>query len=435
MLLMDGEGGSEVYSAANSKDQAKRTWDDSVKFLKRNEDFHEMITLRYNTVHHHDSDSFYSPLSADSSNLDGLNPHCVIYDELHAADTRTLWDVMEDAFGARSQPLMFIITTAGFNKFSVCYEQRRHCTNVLDSIKNPGLQYHDESYFSYIAEPDEGEDPYSESAWYKGNPNLGVSKNVAYLEEQAEKAKNIPSKEPSFFIKQVDYWTNVSERWLNVNLWLKSEIIEESEALRHQCYAGLDLSTNTDVTAFVRIFEPGTVHPSRYYVLPRFYFPEDNLRMRVLRDKVPYDVWAREGWLQLTPGNSVDLGVIREDVLEKNGETFISALGVDPWKAAALVHDFEEYGMQCFAVQQGYKTMTAPCMLLERMILQGAVAFDGNPMLTWMIGNCAVSYDRNECLKPDKEASNERIDGVAATVTALAVVIEQGGAPPLLTVA
>ena len=434
MLLMDGEGGAEVYSVANTRDQAKICWSDAITFLKRNSDFWEMVTVRYNQINVPETASKFVPAAADSTNLDGLNPHCVIYDELHAAENRDLWDIFEDAFGARDQPLMLIITTAGFNKYSICFEQRRHCENVLEGAVT-NLDYYDERYFAYIAEPDDKDDPYDATTWIKGNPNLGVSKSIEYVQDQADKAKNMPSKEPSFFIKQLDRWVNVSNRWLNVNMWLDQKTIPEAKAARHPCYAGLDMSTNIDVTCFLRLFSPGTVHPTKFYVLPKFYFPAENLRDRVVRDKVPYDVWSNDGWLNFTQGNSVDTGHIRDDVLQFGHDTFISALGVDPWKATALVSDFESYGHQCFAVQQGYKAMTAPCMLLERLILADMITSDGNPMMSWMLGNCCVSYDNNENIKPDKKNSNERIDGVSALLTALAVYIEQEGSPPILTIA
>ena len=435
LLLMDNEGGAEVYSAANTRDQAKRTWNDSVKFLKKNTDFHEMIAIRYNTVHYHDADSFYSPLAADSQTLDGLNPHGVVYDELHAAPNRELWDVLEDALGSRSQPLFFVITTAGFDKFSICYEQRRHCANFLESVVNPELDYLDERYFAYIAEIDLDDDPYDEDSWEKGNPNLGVSKDREYLREQAERAKNLPSKEPSFLVKQINYWVNAAVRWLNQNLWLKHEIINASCTNRKRCFAGLDMSTNTDLTAFVRIFAPGTAHPTKYYILPKFFYPEGNLAERVKQDRVPYDKWAKQGWITLTEGNSVDTNVVRDDILGWSKETFIAALGVDPWKATALVSDFDAFGHDCYSVQQGYATMTAPCMLLERLVLKDMIVWDGNPVMTWMVGNCAIDTDKNENIKPDKENSNERIDGISALLTALAVYLEEEGSPPVLTIA
>ena len=195
------------------------------------------------------------------------------------------------------------------------------------------------------------------------------------------------------------------------------------------------MSTNIDVTAFVRLFPPGTVHENKFYVLPAFFYPEDNMEERVLRDKVPYREWAAKGWLQLTKGNSVDTGHIRDFVADVSQETFISALGVDPWKATALVSDFEAIGHRCYSVSQGYAAMTAPCLLLERLVLKDMIVWDGNPMLSWMVGNCAVDVDRNENIKPDKENSNERIDGVSALLTALAVYLEDEGAPPMLTIA
>jgi phage terminase large subunit-like protein len=435
MLLMDGEGGAEVYSAANTREQAKRTWDDSNKFLKRNPDFHSLVTLRYNTIHAPDTDSFYSPLAADSSNLDGLNPSGVVYDELHAAPDRKLWDILEDAFGSRSQPLYFVITTAGFDKFGICFEQRRHILNVLDAVENEELDYQDDYYFGYVAELDPDDDPYDEENWIKGNPNLHISKDLEYLREQAGRAKRIASKEPSFFIKQINLWVNTAVRWLNQNLWLKHEVQPEEVVMRHRCYAGLDMSTNIDVTAFVRIFSPGTYHPSKFYILPRLYFPKDNLEERCLRDKVPYREWADKGWLQLTEGNSVDTIHIRDDVTLAGQQTFISAIGVDPWKATALVSDFEALGHRCYAVSQGYAAMTAPCLLLERLVLKDMIVWDGNPMFTWMVGNCAVDIDKNENIKPSKEESNERIDGISALLTGLAVLLEDEGAPPILTIA
>lgn len=415
MLVADGEEGAQVYSAATKKDQAKIVWDAACKIAQKSGI--RQTSLHWNSLRVKATNSRFEPLASDSKRLDGLNPHCAVLDELHEWPDRGLWDVIEDAFGARTQPLMFVITTAGFNRDSICYQQRSHGVSILESVNG---SYVDDTYFVYIADVDEEDlDKWKEEVvWFKSNPCLGAAKKIDYIRDLCNKARLMPQKENAFKNKQLDIWTEAEVRWLDMERWdLCGKPIDRARLSRRHCFSGLDLSSIQDLTANVLLFPPGP-YPE-WTILPHFYLPKDNLEKRERADKVPYSKWVREGFITLTPGEIIDLSFVKRDMLRLKEEFNIVEVGFDPWKAVEIATSLQGEGMKMVQMRQGHGTLGAPTTDLELKHLRGELRHGGNPVLRWMARNSAVIKDSNDNIRPDKKHSGQRIDGIVATIMAL----------------
>lgn len=431
MLCMDYEEGSQVYCAATKERQAKIVWDLAKKMVHKSKELRKMIRAFHNTLIHGASNSKFLPLGADSHTEDGLNPHCVIFDELHAQQNRNLWDVLEDAFGARSQPLMLAITTAGTNRDGICYHQRQHCVNFLD----PESDITDDRYFAFIATLDD-EDmdvdgwQFDKENWIKSNPMLeapgrNASKRMDWMEDQAAKAKAMPSKEFAFMNKQLNIWTDGETKWIDMAKWDKCKGEIDTDLLKgSECYVGIDLSSKYDITAMVLLFPPSAY--DKWVVLPFFYIPKDNIREKIKMDKVPYDQWVEKGLVTATDGDLVDLDFLKHDFLSIGKSYQILEAGYDPWKGTELATSLENEGYEMVLMNQGHKTLFPGTDSLETKIHKGEIMHDGNPVLRWMIKNTTLRFDPNGNGIPDKKNSYSRIDGVSALVNAMGRAIVAG---------
>lgn len=434
MLIADHEEGAQVYAVATKRDQAKIVWDAACKIASKSGI--RQTSLHWLSLRMKSTNSRFDPLASDSENLDGLNPHCAICDELHEWPDRGLWDVIEDSFGARSQPLMFVITTAGYNKHGICYQQRTHGVSILEG--SASRKYCDDTYFVYIADMDESirikkdgtsetyYDWQNEDRWYEANPCLGAAKKLDYMRDQCNKASLMPGKENAFLNKQLDVWTEVQKRWLDMSRWdACGGEIDRALLHRCKCYVGIDLSSTTDITAVVLLFPPGP-YPE-WTVLPFFFLPEDNLRRAAKRDRVPYLDWRKQGLLLTTPGDVIDLEFIREFVIKLGAEFQIVEIGFDPWKAVEIATKLEGEGFVMVQMRQGHATLGPPTSDLEKKVLKKEIRHGGHPILRWMATNTAVIRDSNDNIRPDKGGEGEgktkkqrnRIDGIVALVMAL----------------
>jgi phage terminase large subunit-like protein len=296
LLVADGERGAEVYSAATTRDQARIVFDEAKRMVASSPALRRRVEPLINNLHVAATASRFMPLSADSSTMDGLNVHGAIIDELHAHKTRGVVDVLDTATGARRQPLLFEITTAGYDRHSICYEHHDYSGKVLGGV----LQ--DDSWFAYIAAADEGDDWTSPAVWRKANPNFGISVKEDDLARKAEKAIALPGAQNAFRRLHLNEWTEQAERWIDMAAWDACDGPVDLEALRGRpSFGGLDLSTTTDVTALAWVFPPYG-GDERWRVLSRYFVPEDNLRKRAERDRVPYDLWAAQGFIEATSG-------------------------------------------------------------------------------------------------------------------------------------
>lgn len=425
LTFFDGEGRSEVYSAATTRDQAKIVFDTAGRMHRMMEpELRQQITAYKGSLFSDDGSAF-KPLSSDYNSLHGLNIHGAVIDEFHAHKNRHLNDVIDTATGARRQPLLYYITTAGHDRNSVCYELHDHGIKILEGILN------DDSMFVYIATLDEGDDWTDETNWFKANPNLGVSVKLDDLKRKGERAQQIPAQQNAFRNLHCNEWTEQAVRWMDMSRWDECGEPIDIESLRGRaCYAGVDLSTKIDISAVVLLFPPRD-DTERWVCLPYFYVPEENIRKRADRDRVPYDVWRSDGFIHATEGNVVDFRAIRNQIrdMSENEGFLIQQIAFDPWNATEFATEIQEMGFKVVEVRQGARSLSEPMKLLEALVLEKQITHGGNPVLRWMASNIAVRSDPNENIAPDKEKSSERIDGIVALIMAMSRAIaevEQG---------
>ena len=358
--------------------------------------------------------SFYQVLSAESYTKHGLNVHGVIFDELHAQPNRALYDVMIHGSGdARKQPLFFLITTAGTDRNSICYEVHQKAEDILNGRK------HDETFYPVIYGIDEKDDWTDEKNWYKANPSLDVTVDIDKLRTAFINAKENPAEENLFRQLRLNQWVKQSIRWMPMDKWdLCSFEIDQDKLTGRTCYAGLDLSSTTDITALSLVFPPED-EEDKYIVLPFFWLPEETLDLRVRRDHVPYDTWKQKGLIMTTEGNVVHYGFI-EKFIEELGKKFnIKEIAYDRWGAVQMVQNLEGMGFTIVPFGQGYKDMSPPTKELMKLVLEQKIAHAGNEVLRWMMDNIFIKTDPAGNIKADKEKSTEKIDGAIATIMAL----------------
>jgi phage terminase large subunit-like protein len=365
--------------------------------------------------------SKFEPLGRDSDSMDGLNVHGAIVDEVHAHKSRDVWDLLDTATGSRRQPLMFGITTAGFDRQSLCYELHTYSEQVLKRV------IEDDSFFGVIYTLDEGDDWENERAWPKANPNLGVSKKWDDMRRKAARAKEMPSALNNFLRLELNVWTQSVTKWVPTEKWRACGGYVDADGLSGRtCYGGLDLSSTTDISAFVLVFPPQG-EDDAYQVLCRFWVPEVAMRLRSRRDKVPYEAWVRQGLITATPGEVIEYDYILQQIDEDAQRYDLAEVAFDRWGSTQISQTLENQGLTMVQFGQGFASMSAPMKELERMILAGELAHGGNPVLTWMADNLVARMDPAGNIKPDKEKSTERVDGMVALIMALDRATRNGG--------
>jgi phage terminase large subunit-like protein len=408
------EAGAEVYFLATKEDQAKIGWGDCARIVKRSPGFAGLIAKRMKELRYDEEDAICKPLGSDSDSLDGLNPNCGIKDEFHAWKDRDLHDVIDDAYGARDQPLDFIITTEGALRGGIHDEIVQHAQNVLLQV------YADDTFFAMIYTIDEGDDPFAEASWFKANPNLGVSKSLDYMRDQAAKARMLPSKLSTFLTKQLDVRVNAETAWLSLDQWdgCAGEILEASLAGR-RCVAALDLARSIDMSAVAFLFpaDRGIIE-----ILMRYWIPEEGIDEREKRDRVPYRLWAEKGFLKLTDGNVTDFREIESDIVDMKKRFALEELGYDPMFATDLalrLRDREKDAVSVIELPQTYRTFTMPCTEMERRLQGKLFRHGGHPILRWNARNVVVRKGPSGNMMPDKAKSSARIDGMTAVLMGL----------------
>ena len=416
LLVADGESGAEVFSAATKREQAKITWSEAVRMVHSSPALSKMVHhwRASDTLSVETTASKYQPLGADADNMDGLNIHGAIIDELHAHKTRQVVDVLQTATAARRQPLIVMTTTAGSNQVSVCFEQHDYARRVLEgTVEDDGL-------FAFIACLDEGDDWKDAANWPKANPNWGVSVKEDDLQRKAERAMRLPGEQNAFKRLHLNEWTQQTDRWIDLSLWDESAGIVSEEVLKGRlCYGGLDLSSVQDITAWVMVF-PHETDTDEVDLLARFWCPEARLHDDANKYGDQYRVWADQGWLKVTPGDAVDYGFVKKCILEDAEKFRLKNLNVDRlFQGYQVSMELADEGIEVFGIGMGFMSMAAPMKELERRLIAKKVHHGGNPVLRWMADNVAVKQDPAGNLKPDKAASQGKIDGIVALVIAL----------------
>ena len=419
----DGEERAEVYGCAADRQQASIVFNVAADMVRMCPALSKRVKIldSQKRLIYQPTGSIYQVLSADVGNKHGFNTHGVVFDELHTQPNRKLFDVMTKGSGdARMQPLYFLITTAGNDTKSICYEIHQKAQDIIAGRKI------DHTFYPVIYGAEESDDWTDPKVWKKANPSLGITVGIDKVKDACESAKQNPGEENSFRQLRLNQWVKQAVRWMPMDKWDKCEFaVSEDDLEGRVCYGGLDLSSTTDITAFVLVFPPEDEN-DKYIILPYFWIPEENLYLRVRRDHVPYDVWERQGFLQTTEGNVVHYGYI-EKFIESLGERFnIREIAFDRWGAVQMVQNLEGMGFTVVPFGQGFKDMSPPTKELMKLVLEQKIAHGGHPVLRWMMDNIFIRTDPAGNIKPDKEKSTEKIDGAVATIMALDRAIRCG---------
>ena len=419
----DFEERAEVYGCAADRQQASIVFEVAADMVRMCPALNRRVKILAATkrIIYMPTNSFYQVLSAEAYSKHGFNIHGVVFDELHTQPNRKLFDVMTKGSGdARMQPLYFLITTAGTDTHSICYETHQKAKDIIAGRK------YDTTFYPVIYGADENDDWTDPKVWKKANPSLGITVGLDKVQAACASAKQNPAEENSFRQLRLNQWVKQAVRWMPMDKWEKCKTeIDEDELEGRVCYGGLDLSSTSDITAFVLVFPP-TDDDDRYIVLPYFWIPEDNISTRVNKDHVPYDIWERQGFLETTEANVVHYGYI-EKFIERLDERFnIREIAFDRWGAVQMVQNLEGMGFTVVPFGQGFKDMSPPTKELMKLVLEQKIAHSGHPVLHWMMDNVCARTDPAGNIKMDKEKSTEKIDGAVATVMALDRAIRCG---------
>lgn len=416
MLYADDEPSAEVYGAAADRQQAsivfdvaKRMVEMSPALLKRS----KILAANKRLVNYSNA-GFYQVLSADVANKHGLNVSALCLDEVHAQPNRNLYDVLTKGSGdARTQPLYFLITTAGNDKNSICYELHTKAKDILRGRKI------DPTFYPVIYGLEIDEDWHDEKNWYKANPSLGETIQIDRVREAYQEALRNPAEENIFRQLRLNTWVSSTVAWLPEQVFDKGNIPIDYDMLKgRECYGGLDLSSTTDISAFVLVFPPRD-EAENYVVLPHFWLPSESLDVRVRRDRVPYDVWNKLGLFHLTEGNVIDYNAIERTICELGEQYHIMEIGIDRWNATQLMTNLQGDGFTMVPIGMGFKDQSPPMKELMKLFLAGRITHGGNPVLRWMAQNVVAETDAAENIKPSKAKSQDRIDGMVALIMAI----------------
>jgi len=412
----DNEERAEVYGCAADRQQASIVFEVAADMVRMCPALNKRVKLLASTKRliYLPTNSFYQVLSAEAYSKHGFNIHGVVFDELHTQPNRKLFDVMTKGSGdARMQPLYFLITTAGDNVNSICYEVHQKAKDLLTGRK------HDATFYPVIYGAEEEDDWTDPKVWKKVNPSLGITVGIDKIKAACESARQNPAEENSFRQLRLNQWVKQAVRWMPMEKWDKCAFQVDAERLKGRiCYGGLDLSSTTDITAFVLVFPP-VDEEDKYHILPFFWIPEENLDLRVRRDHVNYDLWKKQGYLKTTEGNVVHYGFIESFIEELGTKYNIREIAFDRWGAVQMTQNLEGLGFTVVPFGQGFKDMSPPTKELMKLTLEEKIAHGGQPVLRWMMDNIFVRTDPAGNIKPDKEKSTEKIDGAVATIMAL----------------
>ena len=417
LLAGDFEERAEIYGCASDRQQASIVFEVAADMVRQNLALAKRckILSANKRIIFKPTNSVYQVLSAEAYTKHGLNVSGVIFDELHSQKTREFFDVMTKNSGdARTQPLYFYITTAGSNLNSICYEVHQKAKDILEGRKI------DPTFFPVIYGAEIGDDWTSPEVWAKANPSLGITIDIEKVKAACNSAKNTPAEENAFRQLRLNQWTKQENRWISMLKWNACKVDFTEEDLEGRvCYGGLDLSSTTDLTAFVLVFPP-TADDDRYYVLPYFWLPEETIDLRARRDHVPYAEWKQEGIFNTTEGNVVDYESIEFFIANLKNRFDIRQIAFDRWNATQLTQRLEsEYDFEMIQFGQGFYSMSDPTKQFERLILEKKIAHNGHKVLSWCIDNLAVDIDAAGNIKPSKKKATEKIDGAVALVMAL----------------
>jgi len=414
------EPGAEIYCCASSREQAKIVFDVIKQMVRNSTILMRECNIFQNSIVLNGTNSYLKAVAAEAGTLHGTSASLCVYDELHVAKNRALWDVMATSQGARREPLMIAITTAGlFDPTSVCYELYSYGKKVETGV------IEDETFLPCIYEANPGEDIHDVDVWKKANPNYGVSIKPEYFEKMSREAKSLPSAEIAFRQLHLNQWVNSLASWIADAEWMESSGVIDLEQLKNRkCYAGLDLAAVEDVTAFVMVFpmDDGSIK-----VVPKMFVSEAAVERRRTQTGGSYDTFVKDNELIVTEGNSTDYAVI-ERVVKECAELYdLQSIAFDRWNSNSLVANLTDAGIEMDPFGQGFISMTAPIKNAEILIKKKLLHHGGNGMLRWMAANVVTKKDDAENIKFSKSKAGDKIDGIIAMIMALGEMITMEG--------
>ena len=410
-LIADGESAAQIYSAATKLEQAMMVFGESVRVCQNVGWLRDELSVNNSTNNRRIvyGQSIYRPLEWSPDKQDGLNTHFAVIDEYHAHPNDGLYNVLRNSMGARRQPLLFTITTAGFNRESPCYKHRNYCASVLSgAIK-------DDALFSVIYTLDEGDDWTDSKNWAKANPNWGVSVYPRQLEQALTEAKEFVHKEVEFKTKLLNVWTDTALTWITDSVWMDCTEAGEVDGI---CYGGLDLASTGDFCAFSLYFP-------EYSAIRTWYFlPSEAAYRRKDAAGASIRQWIADGQIIATDGNVTDYSYIKAKIIELAQQYDIKDIAFDRFNASQLVIDLQNEGLQMFPFGQGFISMSSPTKELERLVKDAQLKHDGNPVTRWMMGNILLKSDPAGNIKIDKAKSGDKVDGPVSIVMALGTAMQ-----------
>lgn len=413
LCFADGEPGAEVYSAATTRDQARIVWRDAKRMVDKCKGLQQKYgveTTKHAIFSERSASSFLSLSRDHGGNLDGLNVHAAVIDELHAHRTRDVFDVLETATGARQQPIILSITTAGSNQAGICFEQRNYVKRLLQK------SVVDDEYFGIIYTIDEDDDWRESSCWIKANPNLNVSVSQEDIERGARKAMAIASAQNGFLTKRLNVWTSSDSAWIDPRKWdaCGDDDLSIDQFSGHRCWVSIDLASKRDIACVAVLFEDGET--GQYAVFVKHYLPSDAIDES---SNSQYMGWVEDGHIHETPGAMTDYAAIESDLMDLAVNHEVYEVGYDPWQANYLATRLSSQGLKMVEVRQTLQNMSEPMKELEALILSGKIRHAGCPVLSWMVSNVVCHYDAKDNVYPRKQKHQDKIDGVVAIIMAL----------------
>ena len=435
-LIADGEGGAEVYSVATKKDIARKSFGEACNMVSQSKDLRDIISKRKSDLYHDESFSEFKPLASDADTLDGLNGSTILADEVHAWKSRDLYDVLIQSFGARNQPMMWIMSTLGFIRESIADEMLDYAQNVLN-----GTYPRDYKKLFFIYKLDSRDEWTNPKMWIKANPGLGTIKKFKYLYDMVANAKIKPNLLPTVLTKDFNIIETTAGSWLTFETILNKTKFDIEDFRGMYCVSGTDLSSVGDLTCASFIF----IHPERFelkqkvdmdtgeilegefekvyykFLHQQYFIPEEILKKKVDEDKVPYNVWRDQGFVTVIPGSRVDTKHVTQWYVKMYTKYDMRPLwnGYDPWGSNSWVPEMEEYGFDMEVVIQGAKTMSKPAKDMAADLADNMLIYNNNPIFKWCLTNTSMKSDENDNIRPVKKDKQKlRIDGTVSAINA-----------------
>ena len=425
MLTADGEFGAEVYSGATTEKQAWEVFRPAKLMVERTPELREHYGVDVNASNmcRLEDGSRFEPVIGKPG--DGSSPSCAIVDEYHEHQDSTLFDTMETGMGAREQPVMLVITTAGSSIGGPCHQLIRDSERMLEgAIDRPDL-------WAMLYTIDQGDDWTSDLALRKANPNYGVSISGDFLQARQRDAMQSAAKQATFRTKHLNEWVGAKNAWLNMLRWKEGPARKSLQELEgRRCIVGLDLASKIDIAGNLLLFPPVEGDPN-WHVHGRYYLPEARVIEELDSNTDRYRAFDAMGLLTLTDGEVIDFEVIKEDLREFAGRFDIEAVAYDPWQATQLAQEMEAEGLPMVEVRQTVQNLSEPMKELEALVLQRKLAHGDCPILTWMASNVVAKLDAKDNIYPNKERPENKIDGIVGLIMAISRALVTDQAPDI----